>query len=84
MVGSRDRGGGVNWQKQWGHPKVRAKSLRARFAAAYQLAGGVVWSDDLTEGQKQRLDTLLLDVLSEPERYTAKIIARLMRDAVRT
>ena len=61
--------------------KPKVKSLRKRIAAAYQLAGAVVMAE-LTEGQQERLDILLLDVLSEPERYSAKLIAELQRVAM--
>ena len=47
----------------------------------YQLAGGLLLlaPDRLTEGQRARLTELLLDVLSEPGRYTPEL-ERSLRD----
>jgi hypothetical protein len=46
----------------------------------YQLAGILLLAPGhLTEGQRERLTELLLDVLSEPDRYDAKAI-RLLRN----
>ena len=71
----------MKYHKEWLSPKPKVKSLRKRFAAAYQLAGAVCLSE-LTEGQHERLEILLLDILSEPERYSAKLIAELQRVAL--
>lgn len=71
----------MKYHKEWLSPKPKVKSLRKCFAAAYQLAGAVVMAE-LTEGQQERLNILLLDVLSEPERYSAKLIADLQRVAL--
>lgn len=44
-------------------------------AALYQVAGSVTSAPDLlTDGQRDRLRELLLNVLANPERYTAKLI----------
>jgi hypothetical protein len=72
----------VKYKEAWGQPKMRPKSSRKRFAALYQLAGVLVLWNDLTTGQKERLGILLLDALSEPERYSAKLIAELQRVAL--
>ena len=72
----------MKYKDEWGQPKMRAKSVRKRFFALYQLAGGVVMCDHLTAGQQERLGILLLDALSEPERFSAKLIAELQRVAL--
>lgn len=50
----------------------------------YQIAGGLLLGpdDDLTEGQRARLTELLLNVLSEPVRYSAKLVKDLEKMAV--
>jgi hypothetical protein len=49
-------------------------------AAAYQLASDLLLGGNaLSKGQRRRLGNLLLDVLSEPDRYSAKTIRRLRR-----
>ena len=46
------------------------------FAALYQLAGTLLVAPDLlTEGQQDRLRVLLLDVLSDPEKWTGKLVS---------
>ena len=56
---------------------------RKLWADCYQIAGHLLLADDtLTKGQKQRLIELLLNVLSEPERYKAKIVRSLYRMAL--
>jgi hypothetical protein len=72
----------MKYRAEWGQSKPKAKSLRKRYAALYQLAGSLLLADAWTPGQSERLTDLLLDVLSEPERYTAKLIAELQRLAV--
>ena len=63
--------------------KPKARELRAVIAEAYQLAGSCVMGDDtLTEGQRARLGTLLLDVLSEPERFDPEEIHDLRKQAM--
>jgi hypothetical protein len=53
-------------------------------AAAYQLAGHRLLSeDDLTEGQKDRLTNLLLDILSDPDRYRSSDIRGLVEMALK-
>ena len=54
---------------------------RKKWHAAYQLAGGLLLAPDhFTEGQRDRLTELLLNVLSEPDRYTAGLI-RILQDS---
>jgi hypothetical protein len=72
----------LKYRTEWMSPKPKPQSLRKRIAAAYQVAGPLIMLDNLTEGQRIRLGTLLLDVLAEPERFTAKLIRDLARDAV--
>ena len=51
---------------------------------AYQLAGSLLLAPDIfTEGQRERLTELLLNVLSEPNRYTYKTLNLLRRMAVK-
>lgn len=59
----------------------RRKGLSSKAAAeCYQLAGGLLLAPDhYTEGQRDRLRELLLNVLSNPEQYTAKRI-HILRD----
>ena len=46
------------------------------FAALYQVAGTLILAPErLTNGQQERLRVLLLDVLSDPERWTGKLVA---------
>ena len=54
----------------------KAKGLSAMAAGAlYQVAGEVTLGrDSLTEGQRQRLEQLVLDVLADPDRYSARLI----------
>lgn len=61
----------VRWRKKW--------------FEAYQLAGGLLLppNDFYTEGQRERLRELLLNVLSEPDRFTAKTIHILRDSAVK-
>ena len=60
-------------------------SRRAKlFADLYQIAGHrLLAAKDLTPGQQARLTELLLDVLSEPDRFTARIVRKLYRLAVK-
>lgn len=54
------------------------------FATLYQIAGHrLLSSDDLTDGQKERLDTLILDVLSDPDRYKASVVRDLYEEALK-
>jgi hypothetical protein len=61
---------------------MRAKSVRKRIAALYQVAGALTMDDTVTLRQEERLGILLLDALSEPERFSAKLIAELQRVAL--
>ncbi len=56
--------------------RKKAKGLSANAAGAlYQIAGQVtIGRDVLTEGQRKRLEQLLLDVLADPDRYSTKVI----------
>jgi hypothetical protein len=56
---------------------------RGTAAAAYQLAGALLLADDMfTKGQRSRMRELLLNVLSQPERYTGRLVADLHRLAI--
>jgi hypothetical protein len=49
----------------------------------YQIAGQLlIGSDTLTKGQRTRLETLLLDTLSDPDRYPARVIRALRKEAL--
>jgi hypothetical protein len=49
----------------------------------YQVAGPLLLNPEFyTEGQRARLRELVLNVLSEPDRYTAKLVRELQRLAV--
>jgi hypothetical protein len=51
---------------------------------AYQLAASLLLDPEgYTEGQRERLRELLLNVLSEPNRYTYKTLNSLRRMAVK-
>jgi hypothetical protein len=54
----------------------KAKGLSANAAGAlYQIAGQVTLGRDaLTEGQRKRLEQLLLNVLADPDTYSTKRI----------
>ena len=57
---------------------------RKLFAELYQAAGELLLAPDvLTEGQRARLTELVLDVLSEPDRYKARVLGDLRRMAKR-
>jgi len=64
---------------------VARKSKRWKlWFECYQLAGGLLLAPDhLTEGQRERLTELLLNVLSEPDRYTADLVRKLRAMAVK-
>ena len=54
-----------------------------RWWECYQLAGFLLLApEDLTDGQRDRLTELLLNVLSEPDRYSPKLIRVLRKLAV--
>lgn len=54
------------------------------FMALYQITGGLLLAPDFyTEGQRDRLTELVLNVLSNPEGYTAKRVYRLRDLALR-
>jgi len=54
----------------------KGKGLSANAAGAlYQIAGQVtIGRDALTDGQRKRLEQLLLNVLAEPDTHSAKRI----------
>jgi hypothetical protein len=56
--------------------RKKAKGLSANATGAlYQIAGQVtIGRDSLTEGQRTRLEQLLLDVLADPDEYSTKRI----------
>jgi hypothetical protein len=59
------------------------KGERSLMAELYQLAGVLLLDEsNLTDGQRDRLRQLLLDVLANPERYTAESVHRLRTQAV--
>ena len=50
----------------------------------YQIAGHRLLAEDsLTAGQRERLTELLLDVLSEPDRFSAGVLRKLYRMAMK-
>ena len=57
---------------------------RKLFLDCYQIAGGLLLGPDdfYTAGQRNRLTEVLLNALSEPDRYSAKLVRRLARLAV--
>jgi hypothetical protein len=65
-----------NWQREFSlndkltepEEPSRTSKLLDIFGFAYQLAGQVLIPNGLTPGQQERLEILLLDVLSDPER----------------
>lgn len=66
----------MDWQRDVS--KTMSKTDKKLFAALYQLAGDLLLldgPDGRTQGQRDRMTELLLDVLSDPERYTAKTVA---------
>ena len=49
----------------------------------YQIAGHrLLMEDQLTEGQRERLTELLMDMLEDPNRYKVKVWRRLAKLAV--
>ena len=54
------------------------------FMDCYQIAGGLLLMpvDHYTAGQRARLTEVLLNALSDPDRYSAKLVRRLARLAV--
>lgn len=56
--------------------RKKPKGLSAMAAGAlYQIAGQVtIGRDALTDGQRKRLEQLVLNVLAEPDMYSAKRI----------
>ena len=59
------------------HNKAKGLSAMAT-GVLYQVAGAVtLGQDSLTEGQRRRLEQLLLDVLADPDQYTARRISDL-------
>jgi hypothetical protein len=59
------------------------KGERSLMAELYQLAGVLLLDEsNLTDGQRDRLRQLLLDVLANPERYTAEAVHRLRTQAI--
>jgi hypothetical protein len=57
---------------------------RKQWADCYQIAGGLLLGPDdfYTAGQRARLTEVLLNAMSEPDRYTAKVVRRLARLAI--
>lgn len=51
---------------------VQASKMRDVVASAYQLAGHILLNDDLEERELNVGETLLLDVLADPEGVAAK------------
>ena len=59
------------------------KRIEKTIAIAYQIAGQRLLAEDLlTKGQKERLTTLLLDLLAEPDTYPSAIWRQLYRQAI--
>lgn len=60
------------------------KRRRKLWHECYQLAGGLLIGPayHFTEGQRERLIELLLNVLSDPDSYTAKLVHTLREMAV--
>lgn len=60
------------------------ESRRKLWAVAYQIAGSLLLAPDaLTEGQRERLTELLLNILSEPDRFKASTALSLHRSAMK-
>ena len=61
-----------------------SRPRRALWHAAYQVAGALLLAPDLyTDGQRARLTEHLLNILSEPDRFsprTARLLARMAEE----
>lgn len=59
--------------------------MKRKMAELYQILGQLLLAPEtLTEGQRDRLTELVLNVLSDPDRYSVEVIERLRATAVRT
>lgn len=73
------------YKKEWGNAPVGETDLRETFSALYDVAEAIILKDHadfLTSGQRHRLEWLLIDVLAEPERFSASLLAKLQKDAM--